>query len=73
MALSSQYCYFTTGGFGLYFKITGMCSMLLCLHLEQPMSGSEDGDSQVMRNTENFFMLCFVCLQLGAGQENTSP
>jgi hypothetical protein len=47
--------------------------MLLCLHMEQPVSGSEEGGSQVMRNTENFCMLCFVCSQLGAGQGNTSP
>jgi len=47
--------------------------MLLCLHVDQPVSGSEEGGSQVMRSTENFFMLCFVCSQLGAGQGNTSP
>ena len=47
--------------------------MLLCLHLEQPVSGSEEGGSQVTQNSENFFMLCFVCSQLGAGQINTSP
>jgi hypothetical protein len=41
--------------------------MLLCLHMEQPVSGSEEGGSQAMRNTENSFMLCFVCSQLGAG------
>jgi hypothetical protein len=41
-------------GFGLYFKITGVCSVLLCLRLEQPLSGSEEGGSQVMQNTENF-------------------
>jgi hypothetical protein len=35
--------------------------------------GSEEGGSQVMRSTENFFMLCFVCSQLGSGQGNTSP
>jgi len=34
--------------------------MLLCLHLEQPVSGSEDRGSQVMRNTENFFSVVFV-------------
>ena len=46
--------------------------MLLCLHLEQPVSGSEEGGSQLMLCTENF-VLCFVCSQLGAGQGNTSP
>jgi len=35
-----------------------MCSLLLCLHVDQPASGSEEGGSQVMQNTENFFMLC---------------
>jgi hypothetical protein len=34
--------------FVIYFKITGMCSVLLCLHVEQPVSGFEEGDSQVM-------------------------
>ena len=29
------------------------------------MSGSEEGGSQVMQNTENFFMLCFVCVTVG--------
>jgi hypothetical protein len=48
------------------FKIIGMCSVLLCLHVDQPASGSEEGGSQLMQNTENFFMLCFVCSQLGA-------
>jgi len=48
--------------------------MLLCLHVDQPLSGSEGGGgSQLMQNTENFFMLCLVCSQLGAGQGNTSP
>jgi hypothetical protein len=37
------------------------------------MSGAEEGGRQVMRNTENFFMLCFVFSQLGAGQGDTSP
>ena len=38
------------------------------------MSGSEGGGgSQLMRNTENFFMLCLVCSQLGAGHVNTAP
>ena len=50
--------YLSTGGFGLYFKVTGMCSVLLCLHLEQPVSGSEEGGSQMMRYTEHFFRLC---------------
>ena len=31
--------------------------MLLCLLVEHPVSGSEEGGSQVMRNTEN---LCYV-------------
>jgi len=68
--------HFSTGDFDIYFKITGMCSLLLCLHLEQPVSGSEGGGgggSQVMQNTGNFFMLCLVCSQLGAGHGNTSP
>jgi hypothetical protein len=55
------------------FKTTGMCWMLLCLHVEYPVSDSEEGGSQVMWNTENSFMLCFVCSQLGAGWGNTSP
>jgi hypothetical protein len=50
-----------------------MCSLLLCLHVDQLASGSEEGGSQVMQNTENFFMLCFVCSQLGAGNGKTSP
>jgi hypothetical protein len=33
----------------------------------------EEGGSQLMKNTENFFMLCFVCSQLGAVQGNVSP
>jgi len=44
----------------------------LCLHVEQPASGSEEGDSQLMRNSEHFFMLFCVCWQLGAGQGSTS-
>ena len=35
------------------------------------MSGSEEGDSPAIQNTDNFFMLCFVCSQLGAGGEGT--
>jgi hypothetical protein len=34
--------------------------MLLCHHLEQPVSGSEEGGSLAFWKTENFFMLCFV-------------
>jgi hypothetical protein len=60
----------STGGLDLYFKITGMCSMLLCLHVEQPVSGSEEEGSQVMQNTESFFILCFVLLQFGAAREH---
>ena len=59
--------------FVIYFKIIGMCSVLLCLHVDEPVSGSEEGGSQLMQNTENFFVLCVVCSQLGAGQGNTSP
>jgi len=59
--------------FVIYFKIIGMCSVLLCLHVDEPVSGSEGGGSQLMQNTENFFMLCFVYSQLGVGQGNTSP
>jgi hypothetical protein len=59
--------------FVIYFKIIGMCSVLLCLHVEQRVSGSEVEGSQVIQSTENFFMLCFVSSQLGAGQGNTSP
>ena len=33
-------------------------------------SEGEGGDSQLIRNTENFFMLCLVCSQLGAGHAN---
>jgi hypothetical protein len=33
-----------------------MCSVLLCLHVEQPASGSEEGGSQLMQNTD-FCML----------------
>ena len=36
---------------------------------DEPVSGSEGGGSQLMQNTENFFMLCFVCSQLGAGHD----
>jgi len=50
-----------------------MCSVLLSLHVDEPVSGSEGGGSQLMQNIENFFMLCFVCSQLDAGQGNTSP
>jgi len=59
--------------FVVYFKIMGMCSVLLCLHVDEPVSGCEGGGSQLMQNTENFFMLCFVCSQFGAEQGNTSP
>jgi hypothetical protein len=34
-----------------------------------PASGYEEGGSQLMRNTENICMLCFVCSQLGAGHK----
>jgi hypothetical protein len=47
--------------------------MLLCLHVDQPASGSEEGGSQLLQNTKNFFMLCFVFSQLGSGQGDTSP
>jgi hypothetical protein len=57
--------YFSTGGFGVHCEITGMCSKRLCLHVEQRVSGAEEGGSQVMRNTENFFMLCFVFFTVG--------
>jgi hypothetical protein len=46
--------------FVIYFKITGMCSVLLCLHVDQPASGSEDGGSQLMKNTENLCCILFV-------------
>jgi hypothetical protein len=65
--------YVSTGGFGVHWEITRMCSKQLCLHVEQRVSGAEEGGSQVMRNTENFFMLCFISSQLGAGQGDTSP
>jgi hypothetical protein len=41
--------------------------------VNQSASSSEEGGIQLMQNTENFFMLCLVCSQLGAGQGNTSP
>jgi hypothetical protein len=59
--------------FVIYLKITGICSVLLCLHVDQPASGSEEEGSQLMQNTDNFNMLCFVCSQLGAGRGNTAP
>jgi hypothetical protein len=34
--------------------------MLLCLHLEQPVPGSEEGGSLGIWKTENLFMLCVV-------------
>jgi len=37
-----------------------MYSVLLCLHVDKPVSGSEEGGSQVKQTTENFFVLCFV-------------
>jgi hypothetical protein len=40
--------YLSTDGFGLYFKVTGMCSVLLGLLLEQLVAGSEEAGSQVM-------------------------
>ena len=40
------------------FKIIGMCSLLLCLHVDQPALGSVERGSQLMQNTENFFMFC---------------
>ena len=55
------------------FKIIGTCSLLLCLHVDQPASSCEEGGRQVMQNTENFFILCFVCSQLGAVHGKTSP
>ena len=39
--------------------------MLLCLHVEESVSGFEEGGSLFMQNTENICMLCFVCSQLG--------
>ena len=55
--------------FGISFKITAVCSVPLCLHVVQPASGSEEGGSQLMRNTANICMLCFVRSQLGAGHD----
>jgi hypothetical protein len=46
--------------FVTYFKITIMCSLLLWLHVDQPASGSEEGGSQVMQNTENLCCVMFV-------------
>ena len=43
--------------------------MLVCLHVVQPASGYEEGGSQLMQNTDNICMLCFVCSQLGAGHD----
>jgi len=34
--------------FVIYFEITVMCSVLLCLHVDQPVSGFEEGGSRVM-------------------------
>jgi hypothetical protein len=65
--------YFGTGVLCNLFKIIRMCSVLLCLNVDQPASGSKEGGSQVRQNTENFFMLCLVCSQMGAGQGKTSP
>jgi hypothetical protein len=36
-------------------------------------AASDEGGSQSMQNTENFFMLCFDFSQAGAGQGDTSP
>jgi hypothetical protein len=58
--------YLGTVGFGVHFKITGMCSKLLYLHVEQPVSCSEEGGSQVVGSTENFFVLCFFTVGCGA-------
>ena len=53
--------------FGIYFKFTGMCLVLFCLHVEEPASGSEEGGSQKMHNTYICLFCFFVCQQLGAG------
>jgi hypothetical protein len=59
--------------FRIDFKIIGLYSVLLYLHVDEPASGSGEGGSQLMQNIENFFMLFFFCSQLGAGQGNASP
>ena len=64
--------YFSTGGFGLYFKIIRDVVSAVMPPSGAAVSYSEEGGSQVMRNTESFFMLCFVFSQLAAGQGNTS-
>jgi hypothetical protein len=46
-----------------------MCSVLLCLHVEQPVSGFEEGDSQVMWNTEN--LCCFLFVHSGVQRKGT--
>ena len=62
-----------TGGFRVYMNITGMCSVLLCLHVEQPVSGSEQGGSHLMQNFQNFFMLCCVVFTVGCrARENST-
>jgi hypothetical protein len=68
-ALFVTICTLALVGFGIYCKITGMCSVLLCLHFEQPASGSEEEGSHLMQNTENICILCFVCSQSDVGHD----
>ena len=35
---------------------------MYCLHVELPVSGSEEGGSQLMLSNENVFILCCVCV-----------
>jgi hypothetical protein len=44
--------------YGIYFNITVMYSMLLCLRVEHSASGSEEVGSQLMGNIEN--IVCCV-------------
>jgi len=39
--------------------------VLSCLHVEEPASGSEEGSSQEMRNTERFFILFLYLFTVG--------
>jgi len=48
-----------------------MCSLLLCHKVEQPVSGSEEGGSQVMQILKIYVVFCFFTVGCRAREHVT--
>jgi hypothetical protein len=69
--LCPQYHTAALVAFVIYFEITGMCSVLLCLHVDEPVSGYDEGGSQVMGILKIYVVVCLFTVGCTAREHST--